>query len=103
MRKVGLGVGADAHYSDQYLATGNQGSFAGNAPYTQPSYTKTNAHVSWSSGDSGWEVSAFIRNIANKATINTVAGGYPVVPNFFVVNAMIDPPRTFGAAVKKEF
>jgi len=98
-----LAVGADAHYSADYLATGNQGAFAGNAPYTQPSYTKTNAHVSWNSGDSGWEVSAFIRNISNKASINTVAGGYPVIPNFFVINAMIDPPRTFGATVKKEF
>jgi iron complex outermembrane receptor protein len=98
-----LAVGADAHYSGSYLATGNQGAFSGNIPYTQPSYTKTNAHVSWSAGDSGWEVSAFIRNISNKATINTVAGGYPVVPNFFLINAMIDPPRTFGAAVRKDF
>lgn len=96
-------VGADAHYSDSYVVSGNQGSFAGDAVYVQPSYTKVNANLTWRSGASGWSVSTFVRNLANKATINTVAGGYPVVDNIFLINAMIDPPRTFGMAVQKDF
>ena len=98
-----LTFGADAHYSDSYVVSGNQGNFAGNALYVQPSYTKVNANLSWRSAASGWSVSAFVRNLANKVTINTVAGGYPVIENIFLINAMIDPPRTFGVAVQKDF
>ncbi len=98
-----LTAGADAHYSDSYYATGNQGGAAGNALYTQPSYTKINANLAWHSASGGWTVSAFVRNLTNKKTINTVAGGYPVIENFLLVNAMIDPPRTWGAAVQKDF
>ena len=68
-------MGADAHYSDSYVVSGNQGNAAGNALYVQPSYTKFNANISWRSGESGWTVSAFGRNLSNKATINLVAGG----------------------------
>jgi iron complex outermembrane receptor protein len=98
-----LTFGADAHYSDSYVVSGNQGNFTGDAVYVQPSYTKVNANLSWHSLNTGWTVSAFIRNLANKATINTVAGGYPTLDNFFLINAMVDPPRTFGASVQKDF
>jgi len=98
-----LTAGADAHYSDSYVVSGNQGNFANDAVYVQPSYTKVNANLTWRSVGSGWTVSAFVRNLANKATINTVAGGYPALPDFFLINAMIDPPRTFGAWVQKDF
>jgi iron complex outermembrane receptor protein len=96
-----LTLGADAHYFDSYIVTGTQGNFADNATYTQPSYTKYNANLSWRTGT--WTVSAFGRNLSNKATINTVAGGYPVIDNFFLINAMVDPPRTYGVAVQKDF
>lgn len=98
-----LTVAADAHYSDHYLATGNEGPTTASALYTQPSYTKINANLSWHSREGGWTVSAFVRNMTNRATINTVAGGYPTLSNFTLVNAMVDPPRTFGASVQKDF
>jgi len=98
-----LTAGADLHYSDSYIVSGNQGGFAGNAVYVQPSNTKVNANIAWRTASSGWTVSAFVRNLTNKATVNTVAGGYPVIDNLFLINAMIDPPRTFGATVQKEF
>jgi iron complex outermembrane receptor protein len=98
-----LTFAADAHYSARYYATGNQGPTTGNALYTQPAYTKVNANLSWKSVESGWTVSAFVRNLTDKNTINTIAGGYPVLDNFLLINAMIDPPSTFGASVQKDF
>ena len=98
-----LTAAADAHYSARYYATGNQGATTGNALYTQPSYTKVNANLTWKSATGGWIVAAFARNLTNKATINTIAGGYPTLDNFLLTNAMVDPPRTFGASVQKEF
>jgi hypothetical protein len=41
--------------------------------------------------------------VTNRATINTVAGGYPVVDNLLLINAMVDPPRTMGASIQKDF
>lgn len=102
--KVGtLTASADAHYSDPYVVTGNQGVTANGALYTQSSSTKLNANVRWQSNEGGWSVTAFVRNATNRATINTVAGGYPVLDNFLLVNAMVDPPRTYGASIEKDF
>jgi len=98
-----LTAGVDAHYSDRYIVTGNQGATTNNALYTQPSYAKLNANLRWQSEDGGWSVTAFIRNATNRVTINTIAGGYPVLDNFLLTNAMIDPPRTFGASIEKSF
>ena len=98
-----LTIAADGHYSAKYYATGNQGATAGNALYTQGSYTKVNANLTWESAQSGWTVSAFVRNLTNKDTINTISGGYPTLDNFLLTNAMVDPPRTFGASVHRSF
>jgi iron complex outermembrane receptor protein len=94
---------ADAHYTAKHFATGNQGGTTGNALYTQPSNTKVNANLSWDSGESGWILQAFVRNLTNKATINTIAGGYPVLDDFLLTNAMVDPPRTYGLSLRKTF
>jgi iron complex outermembrane recepter protein len=85
------------------IAQGDQGAFTGNSPYTQSSYHKTGANLTYRMAESGWTFSAFARNLENKAVINSVAGGYPVFDNFFHTNAMIDPPRTFGMSVGKQF
>jgi iron complex outermembrane receptor protein len=98
-----LTAAADAHYSGRYVVSGNQGNTTGSALYVQPSYAKLNANLAWHSASGGWTVSAFVRNATNRATINTVAGGYPVVDNLFLINVMIDPPRTMGASVRKDF
>jgi iron complex outermembrane receptor protein len=98
-----LTAGADAHYSGRYIVSGNQGNTTGTALYTQPSYAKLNANLTWHSASGGWTVSAFARNLTDRATINTVAGGYPVVDNLLLINAMVDPPRTFGASIQKAF
>jgi iron complex outermembrane recepter protein len=98
-----LTAGADGHYSGRYIVSGNQGSTTGNALYVQPSYAKLNANLSWHSAAGGWTVSAFARNITQRATVNTVAGGYPVAYNLLLINAMVDPPRTIGASVQKDF
>jgi iron complex outermembrane receptor protein len=98
-----LTAGADAHYSGRYVVSGNQGNTAGAALYVQPSFAKLNANLAWHSASGGWTVSAFVRNVTNRATINTVAGGYPVVDNLLLINAMVDPPRTMGASIQKDF
>ena len=98
-----LTAGADAHYSGRYVASGNQGNTTGGALYVQPSFAKINANLTWHSATGGWTVSAFGRNLTSRATINTVAGGYPVVDDLFLVNAQVDPPRTFGASIQKDF
>jgi iron complex outermembrane recepter protein len=93
----------DAHYTAKHFASGNQGATTNNALYTQPGNTKVNATLTWDSGGSGWLVSAFVRNLTNKATINTIAGGYPVLDDFALTNVMIDPPRTYGVSLRKTF
>jgi len=96
-------TGVDGHYSGRYVASGNQGSTTGDALYVQSSYAKLNANVSWHSASGGWTVSAFARNITQRATVNTVSGGYPVAYNLLLINAMVDPPRTLGASIQKDF
>jgi len=98
-----LTAGADAHYSGRYVVSGNQGNTTGAALYFQPSYAKLNANLAWHSASGGWTLAAFVRNLTNRATINTVAGGYPVVDNLLLVNSMVDPPRTMGASIQKDF
>ena len=93
----------DSDWIASHLVTGNQGASTGNALFTQRSFTKSGANFTYRSGQGGWTVNAFIRNIENEATINTVAGGYPTLDNGGFVNAMIDPPRTYGVSLRKDF
>ncbi len=96
-------VAANSEWVASSIVYGNQGPTTNNALYTQGSYHKSGANLNYQTGEGGWKISAFIRNIENKDVINTVSGGYPVVPNLNLVNAMIDPPRTYGLAVQKDF
>jgi iron complex outermembrane receptor protein len=98
-----LAAGVDAHYSGRYVVSGNQGNTTGSALYLQPSYAKLNANLAWHSATGGWTVAAFARNLTQRVTINTVSGGYPVADNVLLINAMIDPPRTLGASIQKDF
>ena len=59
--------------------------------------------LTYETAEGGWAVNAYIRNIENAAVINSVAGGYPVMPNLLGVNAYLDEPRTFGFNVRKTF
>jgi iron complex outermembrane receptor protein len=95
-----LTLAANSQYVTSHIVTGNYGS---NNTYTQPSYHRSAANLTYQTASSGWTFSAFVRNIENKATINTVAGGYPVLENVNLVNVMIDPPRTYGVSVRKDF
>ncbi len=90
-----LAVGADSTVVMSHLAQGIY--------YQQPTYHKTGAHISYETAESGWTVTAYIRNIENVAVINSIAGGFPVMSNIGENNVYIDPPRTFGFNVKKVF
>jgi iron complex outermembrane receptor protein len=97
-----LTFGVDSQYVMRQVASGNQGATANNALYWQPSYHKTNANLSLEL-NGGWTVYGFVRNIENKAVVNTVAGGYPILENVALSNAMLDPPRTYGISIRKDF
>ncbi len=94
-----LSFAADSRLVMSHLVTGNYGN---NTTYTQPRYHKSNANLTYQA-HGGWNIGAYIRNIENKATFNTISGGYPVAPDIAWTNVMIDPPRTFGLKVAKEF
>ncbi len=95
-----LSFAANSWLVMSHLVSGNYGS---NYTYTQPKYHKTGVNLTYRTASSGWSVTAFVRNIENKATINTISGGYPVLPNLNYTNVMLDPPRTFGLRIGKEF
>jgi iron complex outermembrane receptor protein len=95
-----LSAQAISRYATYQLAQGN---YDGNATYTQPGYHKSDANLVYHSDRVGVTVTGYIRNIENKAIINSIAGGYPTLDNINYTNAMIDPPRTFGLTVRKEF
>jgi iron complex outermembrane receptor protein len=99
-----LEIGGTTQLVSSYLATGSyaNASPSGTGYYTQAAYRKTNLTATLASGD-GWTLVGFARNIENRATINTVAGGYPVFPNIGQVNAMVDAPRTYGFTLRKDF
>lgn len=93
-----LNIGVNTQFVSSFLAGGSYGAEF----YTQGAYRKTNLTATLSNAN-GWTLNAFARNIENKATINTVAGGYPVLSNIAQVNAMVDAPRTFGFSLRKDF
>jgi iron complex outermembrane receptor protein len=98
-----LSFGVDSQYVLRQVASGNQGATANDALYWQPSYHKSNANLSFEVPNSGWTIYTFVRNIENKAVVNTVAGGYPILQNVALANAMLDQPRTFGVSIRKDF
>jgi iron complex outermembrane recepter protein len=52
---------------------------------------------------SGWTVNAFVRNLENKATVNTISNGYAALPSYAQAIADLDPPRVFGLSLRKDF
>jgi iron complex outermembrane recepter protein len=73
-----------------YMDNGNgQGSF-------QPTYTRTNANLTYQDGSGHWSASAFIRNIENKGVIQTWAPVLIGDADLVTVYA----PRTFGVSVR---
>ncbi|HZU63860.1 MAG TPA: TonB-dependent receptor [Novosphingobium sp.] len=105
---MALNLGASTQFVSSYLAQGNYtqysdaGAAIGTGYYTQGAFHKTSLTATLTA-HGGWTLSAFARNIENKATINTIAGGYPIAQNILQANAMVDPPRTFGFALRKDF
>jgi len=71
----------------------------------QPTYHRSDAHVTYATAKTGWTITAYIRNIENVAVINTWSGPYPPFggPGSGQDLADVDPPRTFGLIVKKSF
>ena len=68
---------------------------------SQGPYTLENAFVTWDSEAGPWAVSAFVKNISDKAVVSSA-----FVSAAFVgaaVDAALLPPRTFGINVKRSF
>jgi iron complex outermembrane recepter protein len=95
-----LSAQVNSIYTTHQIAQGN---YDGNTTYDQPGYHKSGANLVYHSDPLGLTITGWIRNIENKATINSIAGGYPTLDNIAYTNGMIDPPRTFGLTVRKDF
>jgi iron complex outermembrane receptor protein len=95
-----LSLDAGATYATKQVAQGN---YNGNLTYTQPAYHKSNLNAIYHTMTGNWTFTGYVRNIENKATINNIAGGYPVAFNFLNTNVMLDAPRTYGLIVRKDF
>lgn len=98
-----LTIGADSQILTSQIAQGFYTVGNSNLLYRQPGYHQTGVNISYQTAESGWTVNAYIRNIENAAVINSVAGGYPVPQSATGINYRIDPPRTFGMSVRKQF
>ncbi len=99
-----LNIGAN---SDVVMSHRTDGTYNNSAHvatlYYQPTYHETGVNVNYETAESGWTVSAYIRNIENVAVVNSVGSGYPALANIAQVNVQLDQPRTFGFNVKKVF
>ncbi|BBF72026.1 TonB-dependent receptor [Sphingomonas bisphenolicum] len=99
-----LAAGADVSFVSHQIAQGSYANAAGDTLlYRVPSYHKTNANLSYTVRKMDLTISAFIRNIENKAVVNSVASGFPIPENYFQVNYRLDAPRTYGFSLRKSF
>ncbi|PBN41843.1 TonB-dependent receptor [Sphingobium sp. D43FB] len=99
-----LTAGADISFVSHQIAQGSYVNGAGETLlYRVPSYRKTNANLSYRVSKIDLIISAFIRNIENKAVVNSVAAGFPIPENYFQVNYRLDAPRTYGFSLRKSF
>lgn len=97
-------AGADISFVSHQTAQGSYVNGAGETLlYRVPRYHRTNANLSYNFNRLALTVSAFIRNIENKAVVNSVAAGFPIPENFSQVNYRLDAPRTYGLSVRKAF
>ena len=65
----------------------------------QPAYHKTNATLAYHSRDDVWTVEAYVNNLEDKFTVNSLQPS-STTGNFF---AYVDPPRTYGMRVSRKF
>jgi iron complex outermembrane receptor protein len=65
----------------------------------QPAYHKSNASLAYHSHDDVWTIEAYVNNIENKFTVNSLQPS-STTGNYF---AYVDPPRTYGVRVSRTF
>ena len=84
-----LTLGIDSKYVTGHFTANS------NAPGSyQDGYIRTNASLAFETPDRHWQISAFVRNLENKAQ---VAAFQPSANGDLV---LLNPPRTFGATVR---
>lgn len=87
---------ADSIWSDRvYFNSYNR------SDVSQPAYNLQNATISYSNPDKTWQLSAYVRNIANK----TIKGGGQVATPFVgaPIIGFLQPPRTYGVSLTHNF
>jgi iron complex outermembrane recepter protein len=92
-----------AGYSQIVMSHVVDGNYNGDVTYTQATYHKTDLSANYHTARSGWTFTLFVRNVENAAVINSISGGYPVLPDLNYTNVMLDPPRTYGGSIRKDF
>lgn len=95
----------DANYkSKMYLVlTGNQ---AIRDLFSQESVTKYNTSLSYDAIDGNWNVTAYVRNLTDEATLTTAAGTGTFNPASSVPTTLgfnVSEPRTFGLTITASF
>lgn len=91
-------IHADSKYSSSYYQT-NIGPFYS---YTQPSFTRSNADLRYTTDDGRFSVGAYVTNIENKLQITGAPGGNPApIPASQAVGAT--DPRTWGFTMSVKF
>jgi iron complex outermembrane recepter protein len=92
-----LTVAADANYVTRQKAKFASHCHPDGTECWQPGHHIMNAHVAFNSADERWNVTAYIRNIENYASINGLltTGESSVGQEVYY----LDPPRTFGVSV----
>lgn len=69
-----------------------------------PSYTRTDAQISFAAARERWSVTAFVQNIENKAVIAGTLTGRNYNSNVGgIVDAILQAPRTYGVRVGLKF
>jgi iron complex outermembrane recepter protein len=72
------------------------------AQFHQPSYTKTDATITYNSGNDSWYVQGFVKNIENAVTLSSAAvtGAFPGLNGG---SASFQDPRTYGVRAGFKF
>ncbi|HWL47604.1 MAG TPA: TonB-dependent receptor [Sphingomonadaceae bacterium] len=69
-----------------------------------PSYNRTDASLTYNAPSRNWSLTAWIRNIEDKAVVTSVNPGRTYsITGGGLMGAMLQPPRTFGARVNVNF
>lgn len=68
--------------------------FEGDSAAWQPSFTRSDANLTFRSGENLWRIGVWVKNIENKAQITN---------NFPFYRVMISDPRTFGASFNLKY